>query len=98
MNLAELLPGEVSMLHEDFEWTQTVDYEHTPFRCRKCHQHGHLFRDFPLNKKVMAKKESNDQEAEGFTKVASIKRPNKRATPSQNKKGPVTSNNFTTLN
>jgi hypothetical protein len=24
-------------------------YEHTPFHCRKCHEHGHLFHDCPLN-------------------------------------------------
>ena len=46
----------------------------------------------------MPEKESNDQEAEGFTKVPSKKRHNKRATPQQNKKGPKTNNSFATLN
>lgn len=32
MNIAESLPGKVSLLHDDYEWIQTVDYEHVPFR------------------------------------------------------------------
>jgi hypothetical protein len=35
--------------YQDEDWIQTIDYEHIPFRCRKFHEHGHLFRDFPLN-------------------------------------------------
>eukprot|EP00253_Pinus_taeda_P010957 PITA_10957 len=31
----------------DEEWVQNVDYEHIPFRCGKCHEHGHLYRDCP---------------------------------------------------
>lgn len=49
MHLTKELSGSVSLFHDDFEWIQTIDYEHIPFRCRKCHEHGHLFRDCPLN-------------------------------------------------
>jgi hypothetical protein len=31
------------------EWSQTLDYEHIPFHCRKCHEHNHLFQECPLN-------------------------------------------------
>lgn len=27
-----------------------LDYEGVPFRCRRCHKVGHLFKDCPLNK------------------------------------------------
>jgi hypothetical protein len=35
----------------DEEWIQRIDYEKIPFRCTRCHEHGHLFIKFPLNKK-----------------------------------------------
>jgi len=49
MHLTKALADSVSLFHDDFEWIQPLDYEHIPFRCRKCHEHGHLFRDCPLN-------------------------------------------------
>lgn len=50
MDLSRALPGELILEVFDEEWLQTIDYEHIPFRCRKCHEHGHLFRDCPLTK------------------------------------------------
>lgn len=49
MNVAGALSDAVTIAYQDNEWTQTVDYEHIPFRCRKCHAHGHLYRNCPLN-------------------------------------------------
>jgi len=43
MHLSKALPDVVSLYHDDYEWLQTIDYEHVPFRCRKCHALGHLF-------------------------------------------------------
>ena len=43
------LPDLVSLYHDDYEWIQPLDFEHVPFHCRKCHVHGHIFLDFPLN-------------------------------------------------
>lgn len=37
--------------YRDEEYFQDIDYEQIPFRCRKCHEHGHLLRDFPKIKK-----------------------------------------------
>ena len=34
------------------DYFQAIDYEQIPFRCRKCHEHGHLIREFPLNRSV----------------------------------------------
>lgn len=49
MKLGKALMDLVSLLHDEFEWIQPIDYEHVPFRCRRCHAHGHLFHDCPLN-------------------------------------------------
>lgn len=32
--------------------SQILDYEGVPFRCNRCHQVGHLFKDCPLNKSL----------------------------------------------
>jgi len=36
----------------DEDYFQAIDYEQIPFRCRKCHEHGHLVCECPLNKPV----------------------------------------------
>jgi len=46
-----------------------VDYEHVPFICCKCHEHRHLFRDYPLNKMESNIKTNTGKDTEGFTKV-----------------------------
>lgn len=98
MHLAKELTDAVSLFHDDFEWIQTTDYGHVPFRCRKCHEHGHLFRDCPLNlqSKVPATKASKD--AEGFTRVSSRRKHAKKPpiAPEAPKK-PETRNSFETL-
>jgi hypothetical protein len=33
MNISKSLPGSVTIEYQDEEWTQTIDYEHIPFRC-----------------------------------------------------------------
>ena len=39
MDLYGALSDEFILEVYDEEWVQTVDYEHIPFRCRKCHEH-----------------------------------------------------------
>lgn len=51
------------------EWVQMVDYEKVPFRCRKRHEHGHLFRDCPLNKIESKTKATSGKETDSFHKV-----------------------------
>lgn len=46
-----------------------MDYEHVPFICCKCHEHGHLCIDRPLNKLERNKKTATRKDPEGFTKV-----------------------------
>jgi hypothetical protein len=69
MNISKSLLGFVTLEYKDEEWNQTIDYEHIPFRFRKCHEHNNLFRNFPVNgpqtNPVIASKKSKD----GFTQV-----------------------------
>jgi hypothetical protein len=34
MNVANALPESIIVSYQDEEWTQPLDYEHIPFRCR----------------------------------------------------------------
>jgi hypothetical protein len=49
LNIAKLLLGSIVLEYQDEDWMQTIDYEHISFRCRKYHEHGNLFKDYPLN-------------------------------------------------
>lgn len=69
MDLLGALLDEVILEVYDEEWVQAIDYEHIPFRCRKCHEHGHLFRDYPLNIREDNLKTNIGKDPEGFTKV-----------------------------
>jgi hypothetical protein len=44
MDVSRALPEAISLEFRDEEWTQSIDYEHISFRCRRFHEHGHLFR------------------------------------------------------
>eukprot|EP00253_Pinus_taeda_P005142 PITA_05142 len=78
MDLKQPLPDKVRFRHEDSEWIQMIDYEHVPFRCRRCHNLGHLFRDFPLNRNLNPNTNVGTQEKDGFTKVVNRRRGNKK--------------------
>ena len=52
IRLNEALPESVTLAHRDEEWIHPLDYEHVPFRCKKCHALGNLFRDCPQNAKA----------------------------------------------
>ena len=49
MNIANPMPGTVELEYHEGVWQQAVDYEHIPFRCRKCHEYGYLYKECPLN-------------------------------------------------
>jgi len=74
MKLGKELMDSISLLHDEFEWIQLIDYEHVPFRCRGCHAHGHLFRDCPLNAPPKPTENRGKSHAEGFAKLASGKK------------------------
>ena len=49
MDLSKALPEAIRMIWDDEDWMQNLDYEQIPFRCRRCHEYGHLFRECSLN-------------------------------------------------
>jgi hypothetical protein len=81
MNISKALPGSVTLEYQDEDWQQTLDYEHIPFRCRRCHEHGHLYRDCPLIR--TAAKPDEPAQKDGFTTVA----PKKRNPPRRQNQG-----------
>lgn len=69
MDLSRALPDEVILEVFDEEWVQRVDYEHIPFRCRRCHEHWNLFRDCPLGKIEKKSKPTTVKDTEIFHKL-----------------------------
>ncbi len=88
MHLTKALADSVSLFYDDFEWIQPLDYEHIPFCCRKCHEHGHLFRDCPLNTLPKTPINETSKDSEGFTKAPNRRRHAKKnpAAPDRPKK------------
>lgn len=102
MCLDKALPESVSLSHRDYEWIQPLDHEHVPFRCRKCHAIGNIFRDCPLNVKANAPAPSDSLTHDGFTKAPTRKQANKKPTtgkkPLQNNTSdPAVRNSFEIL-
>jgi hypothetical protein len=97
LNIAKPLPGSITLEYHDEEWSQTIDYEHIPFRCRKCHEHGHLFRECPLNAVHKEGAPDTGKDKEGFAQQAGRWRQGTRKQPSQVSKDPSTSNKFALL-
>jgi hypothetical protein len=56
MDVLGALLEAISLDFRDEEWIQSIDYEQILFRCRRCHEHGNLLREFPLNKKKRIEK------------------------------------------
>jgi len=104
MDLKQPLPDTIRLFHEDRDWIQVIDYENVPFRCRRCHTLGHLFRDCPLNITTEAPSKPDAQTQDGFTKVTNRRRGHKKTPTAQKgktetakKSQPSTSNSFETL-
>eukprot|EP00253_Pinus_taeda_P009203 PITA_09203 len=62
MNLAEPLLDHIEVEYHDDVWQQPIDYEHIPFRCRKCHEYGHLYRQCLLNKEEETKRSQEEHQ------------------------------------
>jgi len=45
MDISTTLPEVICLIYARSKWIKTIDYKHIPFRCRKYHEHEHLFRD-----------------------------------------------------
>ena len=97
LDISRDLPDGIELTWEDEEWFQAIDYEQIPFRCRCCHEHGHLFRDCPQNKRLGGKQEQYHLDAEIFTKIQNKKRQAKNTSGPDVHKRVQTHNQFTTL-
>lgn len=67
MNIAEPLSEYIEVEYHDEIWQKPIDYEHIPFRCRRCHEYRHLFRQCPQNREGEATRilEEESRKAEG---------------------------------
>jgi hypothetical protein len=63
-----------------------LDYEHIPFKCRKCHAHAHLFKDFPLNKLLEQPKSQRQGRGRTLKKSLAKRKAQKKIPPSQTPK------------
>ncbi|XP_059076672.1 uncharacterized protein LOC131875950 [Cryptomeria japonica] len=52
IDLSMPLPDSVEVSAGSYTWVQQIDYETLPFRCRFCHEYGHLQRRCPKAKPV----------------------------------------------
>ena len=50
VDLNNPLPNSMEICLGPSSWIQQLDYETLPFRCRICHEYGHLLRKCPQNK------------------------------------------------
>jgi len=93
---SELLEG-MNLTWDDEDCFQTLDYEHVPFRCRRFHEHIHLYREFPLTAKARGGKPKEEKDVEGFTKVAGRKRQARRVVSQETNKKAQTTNRYEVL-
>ena len=77
LDLSKELPEAIILNWEDEEWIQPIDYEQLPFRCRNCHEYGHLGRDCPKLKLAEGNLSHNPEgraEKDGSTQVNTTQR------------------------
>lgn len=90
MDVSGALHEGLSLEYRDEDYFQAIDYEQIPFRCRKCHEHGHLMRYCPLiRKEVETETTQSHKDKETFIKPKSRQRENRR----KNIKGNTDRNN-----
>lgn len=97
LNISKPLPGSISLEYQDEDWSQTIDYEHISFRYRKCHEHGHLFRDCPLNVVSKGEKPETSKAKDGFIPAVGRRRQVARKTSATATREPPSSNPFDDL-
>lgn len=50
IDISSPLPGDVVLMVGDRPWTQLLDFEGLPFRCRKCFSMGHHASDCSISR------------------------------------------------
>ena len=91
------LPNGIELSWDDEEWFQEIDYGEIHFCCRFYHEHGHIFHDFPLNKKPGVTNSQEGKDTEGFTKVATKKISTKKVVGPKSHKKVQTHNRIESL-
>jgi hypothetical protein len=97
MHISKELPDSLFLVHEDLEWIQPVDYEHVSFCCRKCHEHGHLYRDCTKKKLVIDLKQLEATNEDGFKKVTNKRHKNRKPLAAEKPTSTPTNNSFEAL-
>jgi len=91
MDISSELPKGIILTWDDEDCFQTLDYEHVPFRCLRCHEHGNLYRECRLTATAQGGKPKEEKYAKGFTEVVGRKRQAHRGQSQEaNKKAQIT--------
>jgi hypothetical protein len=77
-NVSGALPEAIILEFRDEEWIQSIDYVQILFRCRRCHEHGHLLTECPLSKNQEPKNTKQYQDEDDFLRSNHKGRGNKR--------------------
>eukprot|EP00253_Pinus_taeda_P004844 PITA_04844 len=102
MNIAKPLLEYIEVEYHDEIWQQPIDYEHIPFRCRRCHEYGHLYRQCPQNREGEAKTileeerrkaEGSDIGEKGFKEVQRRQKPRSEGARGQRKEKNILAEN-----
>jgi len=79
MDVSRALHDGLWLEYRDEDYFQAIDYEQIPFRYQKCHEHGHLVRECPLNNKAEeTKTEQAGKGKDNFIKPKIRQRANQR--------------------
>ena len=69
VDLSKGLPDHILLLHNNQQWSQSLDYENTTFRCRTCLHTGHLQSACPQLKKDRKKCQPQKPKGWQFTRT-----------------------------
>jgi hypothetical protein len=92
MDVSGALPEAIRLEFRDEQWIQSIDYEKIPFKYKIYHEHGHLIREFPLNKKQEDKNTKIQQGEDGFINSNHRNRANKKPSKSPTGRNPKAAN------
>lgn len=98
MNVSGALHEGLWLEYRDEDYFQAIDYEQIPFRCRKCHENGHLIREYPLNRTTETHKEEQEEKfRDTFTRPRTKQRANRKRPSKTSVTRTNTSNAFEVL-